>query len=124
MPLISRRFASDTRLQTAAENNPPIRFGATGPAIGKMQDAFVDIGFSMPITTAHGSKMADGIWGNETAATVRQFQQQQGLSADGIAGRDTLGRLDAIMRAREEARLIRNLRDANACSATTARLGK
>jgi peptidoglycan hydrolase-like protein with peptidoglycan-binding domain len=123
MPLVSRRFASDSRLQAAAENSPPLRFGATGPAVAKMQDALVDVGFPMPITTANGSKTADGIWGQETSNTVRQFQLAQSLAADSVAGRDTLGRLDALIRAREDARLIRNVRDASACSATTARRG-
>lgn len=121
MPLFSRRFASEKRLQAAANNNPPLAVGATGQAVSKMQDALVDLGFPMPITTANGSKPSDGIWGKETSATVRNFQARHGLSADGIAGRDTLGRLDALMRLREDARQVRDLMGAQSCSASTAR---
>jgi peptidoglycan hydrolase-like protein with peptidoglycan-binding domain len=121
MPLFSRRFAVDKRLQAASINNPPLTLGATGQAVSKMQDAFVDLGFPMPITTANGSKPSDGIWGSETSATVRSFQAQNGLAVDGIAGRDTLGRLDVLMRLREEARQLRDGMSARSCSASTAR---
>jgi peptidoglycan hydrolase-like protein with peptidoglycan-binding domain len=62
-----------------------------------VQQALSDLGYPMPISFATGS--ADGIYGRETTATVRQFQIDQGFPAsgqDGIAGRDTLRRLDSL----------------------------
>ena len=35
----------------------------------------------------------DGKFGNKTAEAIRQFQEQQGIKVDGVAGKDTLGRL-------------------------------
>ncbi|MGL4473661.1 MAG: peptidoglycan-binding domain-containing protein, partial [Shewanella sp.] len=34
---------------------------------------------------------------DELTLNLKQFQQQQGLKADGIAGRDTLSRLDMLL---------------------------
>jgi peptidoglycan hydrolase-like protein with peptidoglycan-binding domain len=39
------------------------------------------------------------VFGPETADAVRAFQRDEGLEPDGIAGRQTLGRLDAIIAA-------------------------
>jgi peptidoglycan hydrolase-like protein with peptidoglycan-binding domain len=105
MPLVSRRFAGNDRLQAAARNSPPLGHGATGPAVEILQSTLVELGFPMPISTKAGRIPGDGIYGSETAGTVRAFQRLQGLSADGIAGRDTLGRLDQIVATREAARL-------------------
>ena len=56
----------------------------------------MDLGFSMPISVKRfGSP--DGIYGNETTTRVREFQRQNGLSADGSAGHDTLAKLDALL---------------------------
>jgi len=96
MPLRSRRFSGNFRLENAANNSPPMRKGETGEAVKIVQQAFVDLGFPMPITTDKGNKPPDGIFGNETFSTVSKFQSQQGLSVDGVAGRDTIGRLDQI----------------------------
>jgi murein L,D-transpeptidase YcbB/YkuD len=122
MPLVSRRFAGDPRLQAAAANSPALAYGAKGAAVSKMQSALVDLGFPMPITTAGGAKAADGIWGSETSATVRKFQGLNGLIADGVAGRDTLGRLDVLIRGWEEARRLQDAIGAKQHKATTNRI--
>jgi peptidoglycan hydrolase-like protein with peptidoglycan-binding domain len=90
--LRSRRLSANPRVQTAAANNPPFRKGASGDGVAAVQQALVDLGYPMPITTAQGK--ADGIYGDETVATVAQFQRDERLSPDGIAGHDTLHRLD------------------------------
>jgi peptidoglycan hydrolase-like protein with peptidoglycan-binding domain len=97
MALSSPRFANNDRLQAASENNPPLRRGETSDGAGILQQALVDLGFKMPVSFAQGS--ADGIYGAETEATIRQFQKSQGFPVsgqDGIAGRDTLGALDRL----------------------------
>lgn len=92
--LKSPRFNADSRLQAAANNNPPMRAGEQGHAVQKLQQALIDLGFPMPITTQRGA--SDGIYGAETVATVRKFQMKYGLQVDGIAGRQTLGQLDNL----------------------------
>jgi peptidoglycan hydrolase-like protein with peptidoglycan-binding domain len=95
MPLRSRRMSGNARVATAAVNNPPFRKGASGDGVAVVQQALVDLGYPMPITTAWSGK-ADGIYGDETVKTVSQFQQDEGLSRDGVAGHDTIARLDDI----------------------------
>ena len=54
--------------------------------------------------------LADGEFGSETDKAVRLFQRQQGLGADGIAGRQTLTRLDLLLRTGRDP-LVLALRD-------------
>lgn len=96
MPLTSPRFKDDPQLQKASVNSPPLRSGDTGQGVRLLQQALIDLGFDMPISTQrYGSP--DGIYGAETSATVKKFQQQQNLLADGVAGRNTLARLDELL---------------------------
>lgn len=99
MPLTSPRFAANARLQAAATNSPPMRQGETGEAVQILQQALLDLGFPMPVSTATGTKPPDGKYGNETGKVVRNFQTQHGLQTDGIAGRETLGLLDELLAA-------------------------
>lgn len=99
MPLTSPRFANDPRLQKASDNNPPMKQGERGESVATVQRALVDLGFSMPITTANGTKLADGIFGPETAKIVRQFQSLNGLMVDGIVGTQTMRRLEELIAA-------------------------
>lgn len=61
--------------------------GSRGDEVKKLQNALINAGYSV------GSAGADGIYGNDTAAAVRRYQQSNGLDVDGIAGDQTLGRL-------------------------------
>jgi len=92
--LTSARFASDARLQLAAENAPAMGWGERGPAVVKLQQALVDLGYPMPTTTKNGTP--DGIYGGETASAIRKFQRKYSLSPDGVAGRLTLTQLDTL----------------------------
>jgi peptidoglycan hydrolase-like protein with peptidoglycan-binding domain len=93
MPLTSEFFVDSQRCQNAAENNPPLHQPETGDGVRRLQDALLALNYDMPITTRQGG--ADGIFGNETAATVRQFQTDNPpLDVDGRAGTDTLTALD------------------------------
>jgi peptidoglycan hydrolase-like protein with peptidoglycan-binding domain len=96
MPLSSPRFNRNPRMLQAAENSPPIKFGETSEAVRIMQMALVDLGFPMPITTKSGTQLADGIFGKETLHCVRVFQEMNGLTVDGIAGRNTLATLEEL----------------------------
>lgn len=95
MPLKSPRFASNSRLQQAANNSPPIRRGAAGPHVAIVQKAFIDLGLAMAITTKKGAP--DGLFGGETESRVWQFQARTGLDRDGVIGRDTMAKLDELL---------------------------
>ncbi|HEY9830853.1 MAG TPA: peptidoglycan-binding protein [Stenomitos sp.] len=94
--LQSDRFRDDQRLQAAASNRPPMRIGERGSAVQKLQQALIDLGFPMPISTQRSGK-PDGAYGNETATTVTKFQSMHGLQVDGIAGQQTLTKLDQLL---------------------------
>lgn len=95
MPLTSPRFAGDTRLEKAAANHPPLRPGESGTPVYKIQDALIDLGYPMPISTRRFG-FPDGIYGEETLTRVREFQKKEKLSVDGVVGQQTLTRLDQL----------------------------
>jgi peptidoglycan hydrolase-like protein with peptidoglycan-binding domain len=96
MPLTSLRFARDERLQRVSDNNPVMKRGEKGEPVATVQRALIDLGLAMPVSTAGGTKLPDGIFGSETEFVVRTFQRQNGLSADGIVGRETMGKLELL----------------------------
>ncbi|MCH8567615.1 MAG: peptidoglycan-binding protein [Balneolales bacterium] len=62
-----------------------LRIGDRGEEVRKLQQTLYDAGFNLRI---------DGIYGSETADTVREYQIAAGLSmVDGIAGPETLSSL-------------------------------
>lgn len=98
MSLTSQRFADNDRLQRASENKPALHVGEPNQeAVQILQQALLDLGYKMPKTTKKTGE-PDGIYGGETAAAVKQFEDDQGLTIhdSGIAGREVLGRLDEI----------------------------
>ena len=64
-----------------------LRNGSKGSDVKKLQQALVDAGYNV------GSSGVDGIYGANTAAAVKKYQKDKGLSVDGIAGKQTLGSL-------------------------------
>lgn len=63
------------------------RVGSTGREVEKLQKALAAAGYDV------GNAGADGVYGNATAAAVKQYQKDHGLAVDGIAGKNTLGSL-------------------------------
>lgn len=100
MALICGRLSGEPEITRAWANSPPLRQGARGEGVRVLQLALIDLGTPMPRSTANGLALPDGIYGTETAAAVTAFQRLNGLVADGIAGRQTLERLDALLAAR------------------------
>jgi peptidoglycan hydrolase-like protein with peptidoglycan-binding domain len=96
MSLQSIRLGRHKRLQAAAANNPLMKQGETGEAVETVQQALIDLGFKMPISTRN-TGFPDGIYGKETMSTVTAFQASAGLQQDGIVGRDTLQCLDKLL---------------------------
>lgn len=93
--LVSRRLGKEPQLQKASENAPPLAQGSNGKGVAAMQEALADLGHDFVISEKPTG--FDGIFGSETAKVVRKFQADNGLKADGLAGKMTLGRLDALM---------------------------
>jgi hypothetical protein len=102
MALVSPRFAANVRLQQAALNAPTMKKGERGNAVHLVQFAFLELGYKMPISTAKPQISPDGIFGAETEAVVRQFQQDRKridptIGVDGIVGKQTMGELDRLL---------------------------
>lgn len=66
---------------------PTIRKGASGNITKWIQKRLIKLGYSLP---KYG---ADGKFGEETYQAVRKFQQANGLSVDGIVGKNTWRKL-------------------------------
>ena len=96
MALNSPRFNWNQRLVSAEHNNPVMKRGEEGEAVRLVQQAVIDLGNAMPISTRrYGSP--DGIYGNEVVSKVRVFQRTNGLSVDGRVGTNTMRRIDALL---------------------------
>ena len=64
-----------------------LRTGSSGSDVKKLQQTLVDAGYDV------GKSGADGVFGKNTLAAVKQYQKDNGLAVDGIAGKNTLGSL-------------------------------
>lgn len=67
-----------------ANNRSEIRYGSSGDDVKELQRLLNANGFSLTV---------DGAWGDKTEAAVRKYQQQKGLTVDGIVGAKTWGSL-------------------------------
>lgn len=61
--------------------------GSSGTEVKRLQEALISKGYDV------GSSGADGVYGSQTGAAVRKYQQDNGLDVDGVAGDQTLGKL-------------------------------
>jgi peptidoglycan hydrolase-like protein with peptidoglycan-binding domain len=102
LALNNPRFSENSELIAAAENTPALKKGATGEAVTILQQALIDLGFSMPKSTRAKGGLPDGSYGDETEATVSSFQRSNGLQVDGRVGRETLKLLEESIRALSE----------------------
>ncbi|TSB47075.1 C40 family peptidase [Alkalicoccobacillus porphyridii] len=71
--------------ETQAVSSSTLRQGQTGQAVKDLQAKLVDKGYN--------TNGVDGIFGSGTEQAVRSFQADNGLTVDGLAGRQTLGAL-------------------------------
>lgn len=100
MALKSSRFKNNARLQAAAKSSPAMRaFETNHEAVKILQRALRDLKSakvgSLPRSFKTGAP--DGIYGHETVEAVRNFQKlHPPLKKDGIAGKNTLAKLDEI----------------------------
>ena len=91
--LLAPHWASNTRIQRAANNNLPISRGDPDKAaVTLLQQALITCGFPMKAG-------ADGAFGSQTAAAVITAEAKFGFELDnGIAGREVIGALDLTLR--------------------------
>ena len=66
---------------------PLMREGAQGNITKLLQEKLISLGYSC------GGYGADGKWGSGTTNSIKAFQRDNGLSADGIVGRNTWNKL-------------------------------
>lgn len=67
-----------------------LTYGDSGTAVSQLQKNLISSGESLP-------SGADGVYGLETVNAVRSFQQKYNLTADGIAGPKTQGKLVEVL---------------------------
>lgn len=75
---------------------PPLRLGERGLGVALLQAALIDLGYPMPITTS-GKGFPDGNYGQETRSTVLKFQEKSKIDRDGLAGKQTIDKLDKLL---------------------------
>jgi hypothetical protein len=68
-----------------------LKFGASGPDVGKLHQALIEAGYTVPAEDLTTSKFLGG-----TALAVRQFQASQGLVGDAIVGPKTWEALSGL----------------------------
>lgn len=66
-----------------------LKIGDRGEDVRKLQRALMFLGFNL---STYG---ADSIFGTETDSAVRSFQKKHSLVVDGIAGRETLAKVNS-----------------------------
>ncbi|MCU0299145.1 MAG: peptidoglycan-binding protein, partial [Candidatus Nanopelagicales bacterium] len=64
------------------------RLGDTGPVVAEVRDRLIRLGMLPSNAPTHFDEQMD--------SAVREFQQQQGLSVDGIVGTETFRRLEEV----------------------------
>ncbi len=96
MVLKSPRFASNARCQKASDNSPAMNRGETSEGVKLLQQALIDLGFPLPVSTRKTGK-PDGVYGNETVAKLKELQNKFSLFPDGSAGRQTWAKLDELL---------------------------
>lgn len=81
---------------STAPTNPRnyLQYGDTGNDVKTLQQKLNKVG----MTDANGKKLVeDGDFGSATKYAVRAFQEKYHLEVDGVAGKDTISKLDAVI---------------------------
>lgn len=89
-------IVNDAPIRGITESYPgtPLRVGSTGPYVTVVQAALNRISQNYPAIPKVSP--VDGIFGSQTEAAVRQFQQIFSLAADGIVGKATWYQINRI----------------------------
>ncbi len=117
MPLTNPRFAGDPVLEACLAGQHRMMAPETGPAVAKVQQALIDLGFALPL---HG---ADGTFSDETGAAVVGYKTDRGIFPnDPVVGPKTMASLDAEPALQPAASPDARLRRAEALVADIGRL--
>lgn len=68
-----------------------LEYGSVGPAVKELQEDLLALGYELP---EYG---ADGEYGSETKAAVKEFQREHGLKETGIADSETLAAIETAL---------------------------
>ncbi|MBP5729555.1 MAG: peptidoglycan-binding protein [Clostridia bacterium] len=98
-----QQAAATTTAAPAASGT--LKVGSTGTDVQTLQQKLIELGY------LKGS--ADGVFGNKTAAAVKAYQKASNLTADGVAGSQTLSSLNAVA-------ANKNAASSNTAASTTA----
>lgn len=71
--------------------NVNLMIGNKGDMVKELQSDLIKLGFSV-------GKGVDGLFGNNTKNGVKSFQRKYKLKVDGIAGKNTLGKIDELIK--------------------------
>ena len=96
MSLDSPRFKQEPRLQQIMDQGRLMKVREINQGVHVLQGALLDLGYSMPRSTAGTVISPDGNFGPETRDTVRALQEEVGISVDGLVGPETMETLDAL----------------------------
>jgi peptidoglycan hydrolase-like protein with peptidoglycan-binding domain len=73
--------------KTVAIEVEVLKKGSRGEAVKALQRLLIGNGLGC------GNAGVDGIFGNDTVTAAKEFQRRNGLTCDGIVGKDTWGKL-------------------------------
>ena len=82
-----KKLDSAYKNANSAKDDDSLRMGDSGSAVKNLQTKLKKLGYY--------SGTVDSTFGSGTYAAVRAFQQKNGLTADGVAGSETLKKLDS-----------------------------
>ena len=82
-----KKLDSAYKNANSAKDDGSLRKGATGSAVKDLQTKLKKLGFY--------NAYVDGSYGDTTVAAVKAFQKKYNLTADGVAGSETLKKLDS-----------------------------
>lgn len=89
---INNSGSSSTTPTTPSKNY--LEYGDQGSNVKSLQQKLNKVG----ITDANGKKLEeDGSFGDNTLYAVKAFQKKYGLEVDGLAGKDTISKLDTLI---------------------------
>ena len=101
--LQNARFIANPTLQEMSNGQGLIKKGSKGEHVRLIQEALCDLGFNLQSYSTGGKLRggADGSFGPQTAAAIRNFQAHAsrfhlGISVDGVFGPKSLAALDAL----------------------------